>query len=453
MAITLPAQITRDQQTADGILTKFPYTWKMFEADNADVYVTLFGNSPNDVADLKELGIDYNVSGVGNTDGGTIDFIAGKIPPNLSTVTSDRNIPASITSEFSNAQTFNGANLDNQLERIVALIQQNKTSLDFNSIKYVINAILSSDQIANVPTLANNEIWKGTASGSVGAFILDETPSCSTLRSELANKSAGTDGARLVGYNDLTLAQVTVKAALDTQQTSINTNVTNIANLDIEAKLDKFYTTTGTADAIILTTIGALPITGYNIGLRVSFRVIADNTAAVTIDIDEVGTKDLVSYDDKPMTASEIIVTNTIEAVYDGTKFVAINTQFRPVNIIKLSGDQVVPINTQAKVVFNTAEINDRTYFNLSTNEFIPTVAGFYKITIQLRLSTGGATVVGFLLDGAGTEIARASFLSTNSDQALISFSVFLNGSGDTTNRVLGARVYPEKLPNGFFRD
>jgi|3_EtaG_2_1085321.scaffolds.fasta_scaffold09492_3 hypothetical protein len=179
MAINLPEQITRNQYVGNGVQDTFAYTFKIFAEGDIDVYVTLNGQNPNPSNDIKVLTTDYTLTGVGVTAGGNVVFQPGKIPANLSTVTLIRSVPASLTSEFSNPTTFNGANLDNSLEREVTLIQQNKTDLDFNSIKYAINAILPNNQQSIVPVLGDNQFW-AKSGGSVVALDLTQAPVIST---------------------------------------------------------------------------------------------------------------------------------------------------------------------------------------------------------------------------------------------------------------------------------
>ena len=211
MSINLPDQETRNQYLATGTQDTFTYTFKAFEADNISVYVTLQGNAPDPETDIKILTTDYTVTNVGENSGGTVVFVAGKLPPASSTVTIVREIPASIISTFSDPQTFNGENLDTQLERLTALIQQNKTALDFNSLKYAINAILENNTESILPTLMNGQIWKKINDVIIGVIPKD---SDTTLRSELESEVVGADGASLVGYNDDGV-QKTVKEKLD----------------------------------------------------------------------------------------------------------------------------------------------------------------------------------------------------------------------------------------------
>lgn len=201
MSANLPEQETRKQYTGDGVNDIFPYIFKAYETSDVNVWVTLAGNSPDPIADLKVYGTDYTLTDIGVTAGGNVQFLPGKIPPLDSLVVTDRDVPNSIVSEFSNVQNFNGQNLDDQLERIVAMIQQNTTRSEFNSIRYAPNANIPTSNEAVVQTLGENQIWKKQGSNIIAA-TLQEVPDCSTLRTDLANNMPGSDGAMLVGYND-----------------------------------------------------------------------------------------------------------------------------------------------------------------------------------------------------------------------------------------------------------
>ena len=141
MSINLPDQVTRNQYVANGVLTTFAYTFKIYKPEDVAVYVTLDGATADPKMDKKLLTTDYTVTDAGTLAGGTVVFNDGKIPHNLAIVTIVRDIPASLTSEFSDPQTINGENLDNEFERTMLITQQNKTNTSSTTLNYPINSI------------------------------------------------------------------------------------------------------------------------------------------------------------------------------------------------------------------------------------------------------------------------------------------------------------------------
>ena len=231
----LPQQTTIIQYYGDAIETDFvvPFFCPT-EPDgnpNLDVYVTLQGEEPNPELDIKEYGVDYTFT-QDPTDpinnGGTLTFLPGKIPPFDSVVTLNRDIQASLDVQFSNAQNFSGANLDAALDKLLLITQQVKTYALNRNLSYKVNALQPDTNIeanTQLPQLLPQEIWIGSVDGVVAA-TLEENPDVSTLRSELANNSPGTDGAGLVGYYDtVTPAQTTVRDFLNNLLPFIAANI------------------------------------------------------------------------------------------------------------------------------------------------------------------------------------------------------------------------------------
>lgn len=197
----LPQQQTINQYIADGIEAIYFYTYLIPENQDINVYVTPSGQQANDNADIKILNVDYTVQNAGDINGGTITFI--NIPNSGDTVTLSRAVEASIDTNYVAAQTINGINLDNSFQREMLVIQQNQTKFDDRSLRYQVSSLVPDTTNRNiVPTLDPGYIWIGASAGGVAAAFLEENPDCSTLRSELASETQGSDGAGLVGFYD-----------------------------------------------------------------------------------------------------------------------------------------------------------------------------------------------------------------------------------------------------------
>lgn len=215
----LPQQDSIVQYQADGVTDVFIYPFLSPLDSDMQVYVTPSGATPIPSTDIQTLNVDYSVQGAGVTDGGTITFLIAP-PANGAWVTIARNVGASSNTNFANAATFNGANLDSAIERLTLLAQQSQTYNLYRNLSYRVNAELPLEasqisQYTQLPLLANNEIWKGSGDGVI-ATVLEENPDVSTLRSDLANDSPGTDGAGLIGFYDvLNSDPTTVRAFLN----------------------------------------------------------------------------------------------------------------------------------------------------------------------------------------------------------------------------------------------
>lgn len=90
------------------------------------------------------------------------------------------------------------------------------------------------------------------------------------------------------------------------------------------------YTTTGTANALVLTYIAG-PVSYQKGEIYRVFAHIA-NTGAVTININGLGAKSLLSYRGEPLAAGQIAVGDVLEFVFDGTSFRLLSYQTHNTN-------------------------------------------------------------------------------------------------------------------------
>lgn len=76
---------------------------------------------------------------------------------------------------------------------------------------------------------------------------------------------------------------------------------------------------TGSADAYLATP--AIPITGYNSGLRIVLRAANANTGPATVDVSDLGVKQIVRADGTALEAGDIQAGQILDMTYDGTDF------------------------------------------------------------------------------------------------------------------------------------
>lgn len=202
MAVVLPQQETILQYVADGATTIYQYNFLLPTENDVAVYFTPFGEEDEPDADILVLNVDYTVQGVGNVNGGTITFTVAPALDGI--VTFSRDVLAAIETDFANAQTFNGATLDDKFEELTLMVQQIKTSLEQRSLAYKVTSYIPLDEVGiktKLPILDDNQVWKGQGGGVIAA-TLEENPDVSTLRSDLASEAILGDGTNLIGYYD-----------------------------------------------------------------------------------------------------------------------------------------------------------------------------------------------------------------------------------------------------------
>lgn len=208
----IPQQQTIVQYIASNSQTQ--YTFAFYAPLNTDIQVFYQASNVTPVpsSDILTLNVDYSVTF--NADpitGGYITLLF--TPVSGYYLTLNRMVGASLDTNFSDAQNFNGANLDAALDRLLLLCQQNQNYALQRNLSYVINTYLpNAVPFTQLPPLALNQVWIGGSSGVLAATIA-ANPSASVLQSMLANNTSGTDGARLVGYYDVVDATPTTVQA------------------------------------------------------------------------------------------------------------------------------------------------------------------------------------------------------------------------------------------------
>jgi microcystin-dependent protein len=199
----IPQQQTIVQYVANSAQSQYTFAFYAPLPTDIQVYYQASNAPPIPATDLLLLNTDYTVTY--NADpitGGYITLLFTATTGFILTI--NRQVGASLNTTFANAQTINGANLDAAFDRLLLLCQQNQNYALQRNLSYVINTYLpNSVPYTQLPTLANQQIWQGTASGVI-AVTLEQNPDTSTLRSQLANNQPVTNGASIVGYYDPT---------------------------------------------------------------------------------------------------------------------------------------------------------------------------------------------------------------------------------------------------------
>lgn len=335
----LPQQSTIVQYVADGIEDQYVFAFYVPLDVDIAVYVTLSGETPVPESDIKVLDVDYTVTqNLDPVTGGFVTFLPGKIPPVGAIVTLSRDVEASLNVEFSHAQNFSGENLDSALERLLLLIQQNKTYALERNLSYKVNSYLPDIEAnTQLQPLPENYIWMGTASGGVAAVLLEENPDASTLRSELENNSPGTDGAGIVGYYDEEAMTPT------TVRDFLNDLPNNIAN-KLQTGFAVCADDTGTLNNAVIDLDPAL--LAYALFNRFFVRFAHNNTGAMTITVNGLAQKNLVDKTGAALIGGETFIGMIGEVAYDGTNFQLLTPMTQ-----RASGAEVLAATINTKMV------------------------------------------------------------------------------------------------------
>jgi len=141
-------------------------------------------------------------------------------------ITVRRQMPYNRSTDFTVGGNFSAININNEVDRMVLMMQQLETHFTALSLQYPpyvddsggesINQItkLPANTGAGIPVITTNtdaDVIIGTVTEDTG---------CSTLRSELFNGNSGTDGARIVKYYNNAGATSTVRDTLSTLESA-----------------------------------------------------------------------------------------------------------------------------------------------------------------------------------------------------------------------------------------
>ena len=186
-----------DRSTANGSTYDFTYTFRIVDESHLEVLVDLT---------VKTLNVDYTVSGVGDSGGGTVSFIAA--PAANTVVTRKRKQPAAQTSDYQNAEAFPSERMEKDLDKLVMQIQEIREQLHRGFFLPKSSAL--SDQGIDVPTVG------AFARGKTGGGIDWATPTnAGALSSPVAVADGGTGSTTAAGART-NLGITTASEYLDT---------------------------------------------------------------------------------------------------------------------------------------------------------------------------------------------------------------------------------------------
>ncbi len=222
----LPQQQTIVQYITNSSQTQ--YTFAFYAPLNTDiqVYYQASNATPIPATDILVLSVGYTVTyNADPTTGGYITLLF--TPTTGYYLTINRQVMASLNTNFANAQNFNGANLDTALDRLLLLCQQNQNYNLQRNLSYVINTYLpNATPYTQLPPLAQNQFWIGSGSG-ITAGIISQVPSASVLQALLASVVPSADGGSIVGYYDAVSSNpTTVSDFLSDLNSLISSNIT-----------------------------------------------------------------------------------------------------------------------------------------------------------------------------------------------------------------------------------
>lgn len=399
----LPYEPSIIQYNVSSLQTDYGFNFYAPLKVDIDVYYQAASATPIPIEDVLVLDTDYTVTyNADPTTGGFITLLFSPLNGYILTLVLD--IQPSLDVNFSDARNFNGADLDRALDRLLLLCQQNDSWIKTRNLSYLINANLVQDPTlqTQLPVLAENNVWIGTGDGVIAGEI-SEVPSASLLRSQLANASPGTDGARLVGYWD---ADATESTTVQAFLAALPEYIANIVRLNPPP----LYPAGGTGNAITITPTHAY--TSYFSGMQLNVLIASDNTIEnPTINVSGLGAQNIALFNGYSPLPGDLSAGMVAQLIYDGAKFQLMNPALGW-NRATISGaatmqnNQTLNASTGANISFDSIIFDPFSLFNTTTHAFTTPYQGKYLFILRAyNTYPSGASGVDYsILDNAANK-------------------------------------------------
>jgi len=172
----------RAQYTASGGQTAFSYPFAIFEDADLLVYLTPNGSTADDATDILALTTDYTVSDAGVTAGGDVTLVVAATAGDIITIV--RDVSVARTSDYQSLGDLLAETLNDDLDKLVMMVQQQETSLAGRLLKFLDTVNLSGVS-SDLPAPGADEILKWNSGGTalVGVKLSDIDPTAITVTS------------------------------------------------------------------------------------------------------------------------------------------------------------------------------------------------------------------------------------------------------------------------------
>ncbi len=153
----------RKQYEATAAQDTFAYTFPIYEDSDLVVYLTPVGQAADDAADILTLTTDYTVSGEGTSNGGNVVLVVAATAGDIITI--HRDIPVARTSDYQTNGDLQSTSLNDDLDKLVMMVQQQEESIDDRTLKFIETANLAGVDPA-VPAPEALKVIRWNAAGT-----------------------------------------------------------------------------------------------------------------------------------------------------------------------------------------------------------------------------------------------------------------------------------------------
>jgi hypothetical protein len=339
MAITISDTEPRVQYTATAGQVSFSVPFEFF--DNADLVVIKTANNADTTLSYNSspsTALQYSVSGAGQTGGGSIS-LGGSGATLNDKITIYRNLAIARSTDFPTSGAFQVESLNTELDKIIAMIQQNERDLKFSP-----KALATTSNTYNLtfPNLEANKVLTVNSSGDGLVFSADigsyegnwATATGYNLR-DIVKQSSGSDSTTLNNIYICNTAHTSTGSYLtqnDTSNWTLLINVADAANAVVDAEAAQTAAEAAQVAAEIAQTAAELAETNAetaetNASASASAAAASAASAATLLDnFDDIylgsfATDPTLDNDGDPLTAGDLYfntVSSTLQ-VYSGS--------------------------------------------------------------------------------------------------------------------------------------
>jgi hypothetical protein len=373
MAITISDTEPRVQYTATAGQVSFSVPFEFF--DNADLVVIKTANNADTTLSYNSspsTALQYSVSGAGQTGGGSIS-LGGSGATLNDKITIYRNLAIARSTDFPTSGAFQVESLNTELDKIIAMIQQNERDLKFSP-----KALATTSNTYNLtfPNLEANKVLTVNSSGDGLVFSADigsyegnwATATGYNLR-DIVKQSSGSDSTTLNNIYICNTAHTSTGSYLtqnDTSNWTLLINVADAANAVVDAEAAQTAAEAAQVAAEIAQTAAELAETNAetaetNASASASAAAASAASAATLLDnFDDIylgsfATDPTLDNDGDPLTAGDLYfnTTSNILRVYNGSAWQ--DAAISSTGVVTLTGTQTLTNKTLTSPKINEA--------------------------------------------------------------------------------------------------
>ena len=211
--MTISTTTIKNSFSGNGSTSAFTYTFKI--SANSEMQVII--RSSAGVETIKSLGTHYNVSGAGNSGGGTVTFTSGNIPASGETVVLRRVTAQTQTMDLIDNDPMSADTIETAHDKSIALIQELQEQLN-RSIKVSRTATITTPEITDDASARAGKLLGFDSTGNALDATIDGSGVAvsATNAANSATAAANSATAAAASESSALSAKNAAEAALDT---------------------------------------------------------------------------------------------------------------------------------------------------------------------------------------------------------------------------------------------